>query len=98
MGLPKVSRAMLTISMARTTPAQKPRGLSKRIFFIGEPDSVSHNWTGKRKLYVKSCLLCKLLLPQKLGGIPEHFSTRLFWLLVLRRSAATKETLTVDAL
>ena len=28
MGAPKVSRAILTISIARTTPAQKPRGLS----------------------------------------------------------------------
>ena len=27
-GAPKVSRAILTMSMARTTPAQKPRGLS----------------------------------------------------------------------
>src|SRR6202034_1071557 len=30
MGAPKVSRAMFTTSMARTTPAQKPRGLRRR--------------------------------------------------------------------
>jgi len=30
MGAPKVSRAILTMSMARTTPAQKPRGLSSK--------------------------------------------------------------------
>src|ERR1700727_2589487 len=29
MGAPKVSRAILTMSMARTTPAQKPRGLRR---------------------------------------------------------------------
>src|SRR5512146_1980186 len=38
MGGPNVSRAMRTLSMARTTPAQKPRGLSnKRLFpFVSE--------------------------------------------------------------
>src|SRR5947209_2490129 len=30
MGAPKVSNAICTMSIARTTPAQKPRGLSKR--------------------------------------------------------------------
>src|ERR1700678_549374 len=33
MGAPKVSRAILTMSMARTTPAQKPRGLSSKTRF-----------------------------------------------------------------
>src|SRR5271154_4175358 len=33
MGAPKVSRAIFTTSMARTTPAQKPRGLSRRTRF-----------------------------------------------------------------
>src|ERR1700722_4208073 len=30
MGAPKVSRAILTMSTARTTPAQKPRGFSSK--------------------------------------------------------------------
>jgi hypothetical protein len=33
MGAPKVSRAILTTSIARTTPAQKPRGLSNNTRF-----------------------------------------------------------------
>src|SRR5271170_27286 len=33
MGAPKVSRAIFTTSIARTTPAQKPRGLSRRTRF-----------------------------------------------------------------
>src|SRR5260370_39661148 len=33
MGAPKVSSAIFTISMARATPAQKPRGLSSRTRF-----------------------------------------------------------------
>jgi hypothetical protein len=37
MGAPKVSRAILTMSIARTTPAQKPRGLSNNtLFWLGE--------------------------------------------------------------
>src|SRR6266566_4300988 len=37
MGGPKASRAMRTISMARTTPAQNPRGLSKsRVFWLSD--------------------------------------------------------------
>lgn len=37
MGAPKVSRAILTMSMARTTPAQKPRGLrSNTLFWLGD--------------------------------------------------------------
>src|SRR5271163_716904 len=33
MGAPKVSRAIFTTSIARTTPAQKPRGFSRRTRF-----------------------------------------------------------------
>src|SRR5579883_212756 len=33
MGAPKVSSAIFTISIARTTPAQKPRGLSNKTRF-----------------------------------------------------------------
>ena len=33
MGAPYMFRAILTTSMARTTPAQKPRGRNKIIFF-----------------------------------------------------------------
>jgi hypothetical protein len=33
MGAPKVSNAILTTSMARTTPAQKPLGLSSNTLF-----------------------------------------------------------------
>src|ERR1035441_9574369 len=37
MGAPTVSSAILTMSIARTTPAQKPRGLSnKTLFWLGE--------------------------------------------------------------
>src|SRR5579859_3771798 len=37
MGAPKVSRAIFTMSIARTTPAQKPLGLSnKTLFWLGE--------------------------------------------------------------
>ena len=37
MGAPKVSRAIFTMSIARTTPAQKPRGLSNNTrFWLGE--------------------------------------------------------------
>src|ERR1700736_5571276 len=37
MGAPKVSSAILTMSMARTTPAQNPRGLSSNTrFTLGE--------------------------------------------------------------
>jgi hypothetical protein len=37
MGAPKVSKAILTMSIARTTPAQKPRGLSNNtLFWLGE--------------------------------------------------------------
>src|ERR1700744_113624 len=34
MGAPYRSRAILTTSMARTTPAQKPRGFRRMIFFV----------------------------------------------------------------
>src|ERR1700741_4459342 len=39
MGAPKVSSAIFTMSMARTTPAQKPRGLRRRtrLFTDREP-------------------------------------------------------------
>src|SRR5450631_3001424 len=42
MGAPKVSSAILTTSMARTTPAQKPRGFNSKIRFSvnGEPSRV----------------------------------------------------------
>jgi hypothetical protein len=33
MGAPKVSRAIFTMSIARTTPAQKPRGFSNNTRF-----------------------------------------------------------------
>jgi hypothetical protein len=33
MGAPKVSSAIFTTSIARTTPAQKPRGLSNNTLF-----------------------------------------------------------------
>jgi hypothetical protein len=37
MGAPKVSSAIFTMSMARTTPAQKPRGFSNNtLFWLGE--------------------------------------------------------------
>src|SRR5450631_925074 len=37
MGAPNVSSAILTMSIARTTPAQKPLGLSsKTLFWLGE--------------------------------------------------------------
>jgi hypothetical protein len=40
MGAPKVSSAIFTMSMARTTPAQKPRGLSNNtLFWLGEVPS-----------------------------------------------------------
>src|ERR1700733_1043558 len=40
MGAPKVSSAIWTMSMARTTPAQKPRGLRRRtrLVFVWLPD------------------------------------------------------------
>src|SRR5664279_3524103 len=42
MGAPKVSSAIFTTSMARTTPAQKPRGFNSKIRFSvnGEPSRV----------------------------------------------------------
>src|ERR1041385_7041614 len=46
MGAPYMSRAIFTTSMARTTPAQKPRGLNRMIFFtatdIGVAMEVPH--------------------------------------------------------
>src|SRR5580698_2382284 len=36
-GAPKVSSAICTMSMARTTPAQKPRGFRSRTRFAGVP-------------------------------------------------------------
>src|ERR1700739_4458687 len=40
MGAPKVSRAIFTMSIARTTPAQNPRGLSSNTrFWLGEEET-----------------------------------------------------------
>src|SRR5579862_948608 len=64
MGAPKVSRAILTMSMARTTPAQKPRGLSKSTRFVGVEVSVESVFVGWSKAVVVTFIsipACRLL-------------------------------------
>src|SRR5579871_673647 len=47
MGGPKVSKAMRTMSIARTTPAQKPRGLSNSKVFSLASEVIIQSLSGR---------------------------------------------------
>src|SRR5579871_234375 len=93
MGRPKVSRAMLTMSIARTTPAQNPRGLSRRIFFMvlrdlpqsasgcqccrDEPVNVPVLRVALKRHYTKNRLSCKALLLKGFASFSERSEAEL---------------------
>src|ERR1700738_1217678 len=83
MGAPKVSSAIFTISMARTTPAQNPRGLSNNTrFWLGEvafrltferfstTEEVTHS--------VYQCATCFEQLIAAMSAPPQHQHFALF--------------------
>src|SRR5271165_698817 len=90
MGAPKVSRAIFTTSMARTTPAQKPRGLSRRTRFSVGAESDCWKEVGVSSVVAVTpiSISCREGAVKRINNLGEVIQ----WMLILRRRQRKTES------